>query len=89
MKQPVPAEWLKIAANIVIPFDETLQIHPEFDGYNGQTIKQADVVLLGFPLMYPMSDTVRYNDLLYYRYHSRLVSRLMIPALVQTQQDQL
>jgi trehalose/maltose hydrolase-like predicted phosphorylase len=63
----VPQEWLKIAADIVIPFDETLQIHPEFDGYHGETIKQADVVLLGFPLMYPMSDVVRYNDLQYYR----------------------
>jgi trehalose/maltose hydrolase-like predicted phosphorylase len=30
------------------------------------TIKQADVVLLGFPLMWPMSDEVRRNDLLVY-----------------------
>jgi len=30
-----------------IPFDTALGVHPEFDGYKGQTIKQADVVLLG------------------------------------------
>jgi trehalose/maltose hydrolase-like predicted phosphorylase len=30
------------------------------------TIKQADVVLLGFPLMWPMSDKVRRTDLLAY-----------------------
>lgn len=30
------------------------------------TIKQADVVLLGFPLMWPMPDEVRQNDLLTY-----------------------
>ena len=30
------------------------------------TIKQADVVLLGFPLGFNMSATVRRNDLLFY-----------------------
>ena len=30
------------------------------------TIKQADVVLLGFPLMWPMTEVVRRNDLLAY-----------------------
>ena len=30
------------------------------------TIKQADVVLLGFPLMWPMTDEIRRNDLLSY-----------------------
>ncbi len=37
----------------------------------GGTIKQADVVLLGFPLEIPfgnMSNTVRRNDLVYYAY---------------------
>eukprot|EP01114_Cavostelium_apophysatum_P022690 TRINITY_DN8295_c0_g1_i1.p1 TRINITY_DN8295_c0_g1~~TRINITY_DN8295_c0_g1_i1.p1 ORF type:complete len:699 (+),score=116.92 TRINITY_DN8295_c0_g1_i1:246-2342(+) len=61
-----PESWLAVANNIKIPFDSVAQIHPEFDGYKGQTIKQADVVLLGFPLMYPMNSTVRYNDLVYY-----------------------
>lgn len=30
------------------------------------TIKQADAILLGFPLMWPMSKEVRRNDLLVY-----------------------
>eukprot|EP01114_Cavostelium_apophysatum_P014228 TRINITY_DN3638_c0_g1_i2.p1 TRINITY_DN3638_c0_g1~~TRINITY_DN3638_c0_g1_i2.p1 ORF type:complete len:663 (+),score=121.13 TRINITY_DN3638_c0_g1_i2:160-2148(+) len=59
-------EWLDVASKIKIPFDNATQIHLEYDGYDGQTIKQADVVLLGYPLMYPMSQKVRYNDLVYY-----------------------
>ncbi len=35
------------------------------------TVKQADVVLLGFPLMWPMSDVVRRNDLLAYEHLTR------------------
>ena len=62
----VPPAWSVIAAHIKIPFDAVNQRHPEYDGYAGQTIKQADVVLLGFPLMWPMDDTVRRNDLVYY-----------------------
>ena len=38
-----------------------LSVHVE-----NTTIKQADVVLLGFPLMWQMSDKVRRNDLLAY-----------------------
>jgi trehalose/maltose hydrolase-like predicted phosphorylase len=65
-----------------IPFDTTLGIHPEFDGYKGQTIKQADVVLLGscccssrsgladaaagYPLQMEMDPAVRLADLQYY-----------------------
>ncbi len=35
-------------------------------GYKNETIKQADVVLLGFPLGFNMSAAVRKNDLEYY-----------------------
>jgi hypothetical protein len=44
-----------------IPFNETLQIHEEYDGYNGHTINQADVVLLQYPLGYPMESTIALN----------------------------
>jgi len=63
--QPDP-EWAQYAANMYIPFNNVTQIHPEFDGYAGQTIKQADVVLLYYPLMMPMPTQVHYNDLVYY-----------------------
>lgn len=63
----IPFEhWSSIANGLVILFDEVNQWHPEYQGYNGETIKQADVVLLGFPLMYNMSKEARKNDLIYY-----------------------
>ncbi|EGG14804.1 acid trehalase-like protein 1 [Cavenderia fasciculata] len=65
--ESIPAGlWQTIADNIKIPFDSVNQRHPEYDGYKGQTIKQADVILLGFPLMYNMTPEVRQNDLAYY-----------------------
>jgi len=66
LNQEYPQEWDKIATNIRIPFDDQLQIHPEYDGYVNNTIKQADVILLGFPLGFEMSPAVRQNDLDFY-----------------------
>ncbi|XP_030340922.1 protein-glucosylgalactosylhydroxylysine glucosidase isoform X1 [Strigops habroptila] len=61
---PVPEQWLRCAKNIKVPFDAERKYHPEYDGYSpGEPVKQADVVLLGFPLMHPMSPEVRRNDL--------------------------
>ncbi|NWV58499.1 PGGHG glucosidase, partial [Malurus elegans] len=61
---PVPEEWEERARKIKVPFDEERKYHPEYDGYSpGEPVKQADVVLLGFPLMHPMSAEVRRNDL--------------------------
>uniref|UniRef100_A0A8C3UWY7 Protein-glucosylgalactosylhydroxylysine glucosidase n=1 Tax=Catharus ustulatus TaxID=91951 RepID=A0A8C3UWY7_CATUS len=61
---PVPEEWEDCARRIKVPFDEERKYHPEYDGYSpGEPVKQADVVLLGFPLMHPMSAEVRRNDL--------------------------
>ncbi|NXH41037.1 PGGHG glucosidase, partial [Dicaeum eximium] len=61
---PVSEEWEDRARKIKVPFDEERKYHPEYDGYSpGELVKQADVVLLGFPLMHPMSAEVRRNDL--------------------------
>ncbi|XP_068800617.1 protein-glucosylgalactosylhydroxylysine glucosidase isoform X4 [Struthio camelus] len=61
---PVPEEWVECAKKVKVPFDAEKKYHPEYDGYHpGEPVKQADVVLLGFPLMYPMSPEVRRNDL--------------------------
>ncbi|XP_073688280.1 protein-glucosylgalactosylhydroxylysine glucosidase-like [Garra rufa] len=60
---PNPA-WQDVADKMKIPFDPILKYHPEFDGYKqGTTVKQADVVLLGYPLDMPMTPEVRRNDL--------------------------
>ncbi|CAF3778204.1 unnamed protein product [Rotaria sordida] len=67
-KKTVPKAWVDIASNLYFPFDETSQTHLEYEGFDfkNTTIKQADVVLLGFPLQWPMSAEVRQNDLLAY-----------------------
>lgn len=60
----VPARYEEVASKIKIPFDESLLYHPEFDGYNTSvTVKQADVILLGWPLNMNMSEQIRRNDL--------------------------
>ncbi|MGV9604651.1 glycosyl hydrolase family 65 protein [Streptomyces sp. NPDC003631] len=58
--------WAAVAKRIVVPFDEVRGIHPEFDGYAGQTIKQADVVMLAYPWENPQPSQVTRADLEYY-----------------------
>lgn len=61
---PVPENWKEVAKKIKVPFDLEKKYHPEFDGYvAGDPVKQADVILMGFPLTYPMIPEVRRNDL--------------------------
>ena len=63
----VPSNWSTIAAKMFVPFDAQQQFHPEYDGYSLSTqVKQADVILLGFPLGYNMTPEVRTNDLRIY-----------------------
>ncbi|XP_057585184.1 protein-glucosylgalactosylhydroxylysine glucosidase isoform X2 [Hippopotamus amphibius kiboko] len=61
---PVPSRWLLVAEKIKVPFDPKLNFHPEFDGYQpGEEVKQADVVLLGYPVPFPLSPQVRRQNL--------------------------
>lgn len=47
------ASWLDAASRIFVPFDDARQYHPEFDSYVfGTKVKQADTILLGFPLAF-------------------------------------
>jgi trehalose/maltose hydrolase-like predicted phosphorylase len=63
----LPEEWSKRARSLAFLYDSEKDYHPEFVGYEpGTFIKQADVVLLGFPLLYPMNASTRKNDLLIY-----------------------
>lgn len=58
-------EFEEIAENLFMPFDEERQYHPQFEGFDPDDveIKQSDAVLLGYPLMKPMTPQVRQNDL--------------------------
>jgi len=48
------AAWLDAARRIGVIFDGTKGIHPEFRGWtDGDIAKQADTVMLGFPLEWP------------------------------------
>uniref|UniRef100_A0A336LM18 Protein-glucosylgalactosylhydroxylysine glucosidase n=1 Tax=Culicoides sonorensis TaxID=179676 RepID=A0A336LM18_CULSO len=57
--------WQKISDNLHIEYDAENDYHPQFQGYTiGTNIKQADTILLGFPLEYPkMNESTRANDL--------------------------
>ncbi|KAG9280778.1 protein-glucosylgalactosylhydroxylysine glucosidase isoform X1 [Astyanax mexicanus] len=67
LQHPAPPEWQEVADKLKIPFDSDLKYHPEFDGYRkGSPVKQADAVLIGFPLGVSMSPEVRRNDLEWY-----------------------
>jgi len=82
-----PDSWVTIANNIKIPFDQTRQIHLEYDGYTNDTIKQADVILLGFPLMYNMTRQIRYNDLEFYSYVLVKLPLVTLPLLLTHYDD--
>jgi trehalose/maltose hydrolase-like predicted phosphorylase len=70
--EPISPKTLDKARCMVIPFDSKQNIHLEYENYNGSQIKQADVVLIGFPLMHnSMSKEVRKNDLLFYENRTR------------------
>ncbi|WP_069161514.1 discoidin domain-containing protein [Nocardia altamirensis] len=64
--EPVPPAWTTIADHLRIPFDATRQVFAQYDGYQGTPIKQADTVLLLYPLDWPMSQEVSANTLAYY-----------------------
>ena len=80
VNQSVPAaEYSKIAAGLMpttqaVPPGSGLkgQYHAEFDGYPGgdPKVKQADVVMLQYPLGVEMADGVKSNDLLWYENHT-------------------
>ncbi|MEV5977929.1 glycosyl hydrolase family 65 protein [Streptomyces sp. NPDC052114] len=49
-----PAAWTATADRIRIPYDPKRKIYLQYAGYTGSTIKQADTVLLTYPLDWPM-----------------------------------
>ncbi|KPC87942.1 hypothetical protein ADL35_06950, partial [Streptomyces sp. NRRL WC-3753] len=64
--QRAPAAWKEIADHIRIPYDAKKDVFEQYDGYKGTTIKQADTVLLMYPLEWPMSQRAKINTLDHY-----------------------
>jgi trehalose/maltose hydrolase-like predicted phosphorylase len=64
--EQAPAQWTTIADHLRMPFDKSNQVFLQYDGYNGSIIKQADTVLLIYPMEWPMPQTVAANTLDYY-----------------------
>uniref|UniRef100_A0A182M495 Glycoside hydrolase family 65 central catalytic domain-containing protein n=1 Tax=Anopheles culicifacies TaxID=139723 RepID=A0A182M495_9DIPT len=60
--------WSEIASQIKFTYDEVADFHLQYEGYLPDTIiKQADAILLGYPLQYPvMKAYTLWNDLLVY-----------------------
>lgn len=50
-----------------VSYDPELDYHPQYAGYKiGTEIKQADVILTTYPLLYPFSRSSVLNDLKFY-----------------------
>ncbi|MFJ7490393.1 discoidin domain-containing protein [Streptomyces sp. NPDC097727] len=63
---PAPAEWTRVADGLRIPYDPERKLFLQYAGYHGSTIKQADAVLLIYPLEWPMEPGARASTLDYY-----------------------
>jgi trehalose/maltose hydrolase-like predicted phosphorylase len=63
-----PPIWTTVADGVThtMPFDSNLNIYDEYAAYNGEQIKQADVVMLTYPIGFPMASGAGLNDLNYY-----------------------
>ncbi|MGW1889742.1 glycosyl hydrolase family 65 protein [Streptomyces sp. NPDC002004] len=63
---PAPAEWTRIADRLRIPYDPERKVFLQYAGYQGSQIKQADTVLLLYPLEWPMPEGAAAATLDYY-----------------------
>ncbi len=63
---PVDPAWRTVAEGMYIPYDKHTGRHLEYDGYDGQVTKQADVELLTYPLEYVTDREQAERDLDYY-----------------------
>ncbi|WP_097910617.1 discoidin domain-containing protein [Streptomyces sp. b84] len=64
--QSPPTAWNKVADHLRIPYDAEKKVFLQYAGYNGSTIKQADTVLLTYPLEWPMEPGAAAATLDYY-----------------------
>ena len=84
--EAIPENWLEVARSLRFLYDETEDLHPEYEGFplnsdSKKEIKQADVVLLGYPVMYEMSPSTRKHDLEFYEEITRIDGPAMTWAM--------
>lgn len=61
---PAPEKWTDIEENIFIPYNTEASVIPEYGGMNGSVeIKQADVVLINYPLEFRLNESQALGDL--------------------------
>lgn len=79
----VPASWNTVAEGLTktMPFDPKQNVYLEYDGYDGAQIKQADTVMLTYPLGFPMAGGVGLSDLNYYAPRTFLGGPAMTDAI--------
>ncbi|KAH8145046.1 uncharacterized protein LAJ45_10957 [Morchella importuna] len=64
---PAPEKWTDIEENIFIPYNTEASVIPEYGGMNGSVeIKQADVVLINYPLEFRLNESQALGDLDFY-----------------------
>ncbi|MGO2665660.1 glycosyl hydrolase family 65 protein, partial [Mycetocola reblochoni] len=63
---PVSAPWSVLASSMFIPHDPVRGVTLEHADYDGARIKQADVVMLGYPWEHEQDDELTARDLDYY-----------------------
>lgn len=61
---PKSSNWSTIASSIKLLYDAKINYNPQYEGYvPGTQIKQADVVLLAYPLQYDLDISTKRNNL--------------------------
>lgn len=66
-----PAKWKDIAENMAVLYDSNANIVVEFQGMNGSVeIKQADVVLMNYPLEWKYNESQALGDMNFVSNHS-------------------
>ena len=76
VSQHINKMMLNKARCIHVPFDKEQNVHLEFENYEEKERNEfVDIVLLGFPLMWPMDNEVRMNDIwLYEAFMNKVLS---------------
>ena len=64
-KPSPPPSWLTVSQKLKLPFDRVKRYYLEYDEFDPEdhTVKQADAVLLNYPLQIPMSLDIKCNNL--------------------------